>query len=138
MTRVITETYLSAILNSSLCNARLQMKPLTWQPARIQTDGEWLWAETVLCSSVGQDEHLQETDGKLDTHPRRCPKHRCAARKATLTDAAKREPDAGPQVKQTKASTAEMPAMTQNRTSTARSMLTGTGTQFVCLCHWLL
>ena len=135
MTRVITETYLSAIPNSSLCNARLQMKPLTWQPARIQTDREWQWAETVLCPSVGQDEHLQETAGKLDTHPRRCPKHRCAARKATLTDAAKREPDAGPRVKQTKASTAEMPAMTQRRT--VRSMLTGTGA-FVCLCHYLL
>ena len=25
------------------------MKPITWQPSRIQTDGERQWAETVLC-----------------------------------------------------------------------------------------
>ena len=42
---------------------------------------------------------------KLDTHPRLSPKHRCTARKATSTEAARDDPEP----KQTKLSTAETP-----------------------------
>ena len=51
---------------------------------------------------------------KLDNHPRRSPKHSCAARKATSTEVEQDDPEP----KQTKLSTT-------------------TGTQFVCFCHWL-
>ena len=90
---------------------------------------------TVL-PNTGQDEHLQETDGKIG-HPRHSPKHRCAARKATSTEAARvdTEPDAQSLAKQTKLSTTETPAMNPEN-FTAHFVLTGT--QFVCFCHWLL
>ena len=58
-------------------------------------------------------------------------KHRRSARKATSTEAARKEPVPEP----TERSTAETQASTERGTVTARSALTGT--QFVCFCHWL-
>ena len=58
-------------------------------------------------------------------------KHRRSARKATSTEAARKEPEPEP----TERSTAETQAATQRRTVTVRSALTGT--QFVCFCYWL-
>ena len=76
---------------------------------------------------------------KLDTRPRRSQKHRCAARKATSTEATlddpDPDPDAQPPGKQTKPFITETSVMTQRRTLTTR--YAHTGTQFVCFCHWL-
>ena len=58
-------------------------------------------------------------------------KQRLSARKATTTEAARKEPEPEP----TERSTAEMQASTQRGTVTASSALTGT--QFVCFCHQL-
>ena len=59
-------------------------------------------------------------------------KQRRSARKATSTEAARKEPEP----ESTECSTAETQAATQRETVTASSALTGT--QFVCFCHWLL
>ena len=59
-------------------------------------------------------------------------KLRRSARKATSTEAARKEPEPEP----TERSTAETQAATQRGTVTASSALTGT--QFVCFCHRLL
>ena len=58
-------------------------------------------------------------------------KHRCSARKATSTEAARKEPEPEP----TNLSTNETQTATQRGTVTTRSALTCT--QFVCFCHWL-
>ena len=58
-------------------------------------------------------------------------KHRRSARKATSTETARKEPEPEP----TESSTTETQASTKRGTVTACSELTGT--QFVCLCHWL-
>ena len=58
-------------------------------------------------------------------------KKRRSARKATSTEAARKEPE--PEL--TKSSTTKTQASTKRVTVTARSALTGT--QFVCFCHWL-
>ena len=105
------------------------MKPLTWQPVRNQTDGEPQWAETV--SSRKQfppgNSFLQETGGKIGHSPE-------AFSKSTDVQQGKPPRQKLPEmiqsqtldralVKQTKASTL---AMTQKRTVTAHSALTGT------------
>ena len=64
---------------------------------------------------------------KLDTHPRLSPKHRCAARKATSTEAARDDPEP----KQTKLSTAETP-----EEENCHHPL-GAHTYICLLCHWL-
>ena len=68
--------------------------------------------------------------------PRHSPKHICAARKASSIEEAQDnpEPDTQHPAKQIKHSTGKMPAMTQTRTVTSSSNLTGT--QFiVCFCR---
>ena len=42
------------------------MKPITWQPSRIQTDGERQWAETVLCFIGGPRETVYSDCSLLD------------------------------------------------------------------------
>ena len=58
-----------------------------------QLNVEKMLAQEMVVKVFVQDENLQETGGKLDSHPRRCPKHRRAARKATSTEAVQKDPE---------------------------------------------
>ena len=90
-------------------------------------------------SSAGQDKvysygSLFDARPKMSTSRKlrdKLAKQRHSARKATSTEAVRKEPEPEP----TKRSTAETQAATQRGTVTTRSALTGT--QFVCFCHWL-
>ena len=78
------------------------MKPITWQPSRIQTDSERQWAETVLCF-IGVPRYTVYSDGflfdrwaKMSTSRKlrdKLAKHRRSARKATSREAARKEPE---------------------------------------------
>ena len=92
------------------------LKPITWQPSTIQTDGERQWAERVLCLIGGPRETVYSDCSSLD-------------RRAKMSTSRK------PRAKLAERSTAETQASTERGTVAARSALTGT--QFVCFCHWL-
>ena len=94
------------------------MNPITWQPSRIQTDGEQ-WAETVFCFiggprlTVYSDGSLFDRQAKMSTSRKlraKLAKHRHSAWKATSTEAARKEPEPEP----TESSTAKTQASTQN------------------------
>ena len=111
------------------------MKPITWQPSRIQTDGERQWAETVLCFIGGPRETVYSDCSSLDRRAKkstsRKPRVKLAKHRRSARKAARKEPEPEP----AESSTAETQASTERGTVTARSALTGT--QFVCFCHWL-
>ena len=61
------------------------------EPEKIQRDGE---LRRLFLSSAGQDEHLQETEGKIGQSSEVFSKTRCAARKAKSTEATRDDPQA--------------------------------------------
>ena len=107
------------------------MKPITWQPSRIQTDGERQWAETVFCFIGGPRETVYSDCSSLDRRAKMSTSRKPRVKLAKHRRSARKEPEPEP----TESSTAETHASTERGTVTARSALTGT--QFVFFCHWL-
>ena len=107
------------------------LKPITWQPSTIQTDGERQWAEWVLCLIGGPRETVYSDCSSLDRRAKMSTSRKPRAKLAKHRRSARKEPEPEP----AECSTAETQASTERGTVAARSALTGT--QFVCFCHWL-
>ena len=98
------------------------MKPITWQPSRIQTDGERQWAETVLCFIGGPRETVYSDCSLLDQRAKMSTSRKPRVKLAKHRRSARIEPEPEP----AESSTAETQASTERGTVTARSALTGT------------
>ena len=107
------------------------LKPITWQPSTIQTDGERQWAERVLCLIGGPRETVYSDCSSLDRRAKMSTSRKPRAKLAKHRRSARKEPEPEP----AEHSTAETQASTERGTVAAGSALTGT--QFVCFCHWL-
>ena len=108
------------------------MRALTWQPVanrRRATVGleSWFFHQLVKVSTC------RKLMVKLDSHLRCSPKHRHAARKATLTETAAPEPNAHSQTNQ---AFHVRDASYEPEENCHLSI--HTGTQIVCFCHWLV
>ena len=107
------------------------LKPITWQPSTIQTDGERQWAERVLCLIGGPTETVYSDCSSLDRRAKMSTSRKPRAKLAKHRRSARKEPEPEPAER----STAVTQASTERGTVAAGSALTGT--QFVCFCHWL-
>ena len=107
------------------------VKPITWQPSTIQTDGERQWTEWVLCLIGGPRETVYSDCSSLDRRAKMSTSRKPRVKLAKHRRSARKEPEPEP----AESSTAETQASTERGTVAAHSALTGT--QFVCFCHWL-
>ena len=107
------------------------LKPITWQPSTIQTDGERQWAERVLCLIGGPIKTVYSDCSSLDRRAKMSTSRKPRAKLAKHRRSARKEPEPEPAER----STAETQASTERGTVAAGSALTGS--QFVCFCHWL-
>ena len=107
------------------------LKPITWQPSTIQTDGERQWTEWVLCLIGGPRETVYSDCSSLDRRAKMSTSRKPRAELAKHRRSARKEPEPEPAER----STTETQASTERGTVAAGSALTGT--QFVCFCHWL-
>ena len=107
------------------------LKPITWQPSTIQTDGERQWAERVLCLIGRPRETVYSDCSSLDRRAKMSTSRKPRAKLAKHRRSARKEPEPEP----AEHSTAETQASTERGTVAAGSALTFT--QYVCFCHWL-
>ena len=73
------------------------LKPITWQPSTIQTDGERQWAERVLCLIGGPRETVYSDCSSLDRRAKMSTSRKPRAKLASVPRPRRRPPQRGEQ-----------------------------------------